>query len=156
MKFEISKKTLIIILSSVVGIILLWGIISMVGHRRYERNNFGRNFGAPGCGMSQENPDAILSGMKNIIATKDYSAFQSLFSGSKMLQQINTPAKFATRVELQNAMTTVQTLQATLWSGTNDDFGPLMFDNSCQQAGKQVWRWIMGRENGRWNMIRRR
>ena len=156
MKFEISKKTLIIIASSVAGVILLWGILSIVGHRRYERNGFERGFGAPGCAMSQWNPDTLLSGIKNIITTKDYAAFQTLFSGSKMLQQINTPEKFATRVELQNAMTTVQKLQATLWSGTHGDFGPMMLGTTCGQVGRPAWRWMMGRENGRWNMMRRR
>ena len=156
MKFEISKKTLIIITSSVAGVILLWGILSIVGHRRYERNGFERGFGAPGCAMSQWNPDAMLSGMNNIIATKDYPAFQTLFSGNKMLQQINTPEKFATRVELQNAITKVQTLQATLWSGTHGDFGPMMFGTPCWQVGRQDGRWMMERENGRWNMMRRR
>jgi hypothetical protein len=55
-----------------------------------------------------------MSGLENIITTKDYTAFQTLFSGSKMLEQINTPEKFATRVELQTAMKTVQDLEAKL------------------------------------------
>jgi hypothetical protein len=58
----------------------------------------------------------MMSGMKNIIATKDYAAFQKLFSGSRMVENINTPEKFATRVELQTTMKTVQDLEAKLRS----------------------------------------
>ena len=55
-----------------------------------------------------------MSGIDNIIATKDYAAFQTLFSGSKMLEQINTPEKFATWVELETSIKKVQELQAQL------------------------------------------
>jgi hypothetical protein len=58
----------------------------------------------------------MMSGMKNIIATKDYAAFQKLFSGSRMVENINTPEKFATRVELQTTMKTAQDLEAKLRS----------------------------------------
>jgi hypothetical protein len=60
----------------------------------------------------------MMSGMenKNIIATKDYATFQELFSGSRMVENINTPEKFATRVELQTTMKTVQDLEAKLRS----------------------------------------
>ena len=155
MKFEIRKKTLIIIVSSVVGVILLWGILSVVGHGRYERNNFGRNFGNYGCAMGQWrqwNPDTMMSWMQNIIATKDYAAFQTLFSGTKMVEQIDTPAKFAIRVELQTTMKTAQDLETKLWSGINGDFGPMMSNATCAQWQRQGWRW----ENERWNMMRRR
>lgn len=156
MKFEISKKTLIIVASSIGGLIVLWGILSVVGHGNYDRDDFWRGFGTPGCAMGQWNPDAMMSGMKNIIATKDYTAFQTLFSGSRMLEQIDTPAKFATRVELQTAMTTVQDLEAKLWSGNKAGFGPMMGNGTCGQWWKQGWRWMMGGENERWNMMRRR
>jgi len=52
--------------------------------------------------------------MQNIIATKDYAAFQTLFSGTKMVEQIDTPAKFAIRVELQTTMKTAQDLETKL------------------------------------------
>ncbi|MEI6117937.1 MAG: hypothetical protein WCP92_01445 [bacterium] len=69
----------------------------------------------------------MMSGIENIITTKDYAAFQTLFSGSKMLEQINTPEKFATRVELQTTMKTAQNLQTKLRSGEKASFGPMMF-----------------------------
>ena len=150
MKFEISKKTLIIIASSIGGIILLWGIVSAIGHRRYDRNDFGR-----GCGGNQA---ITASGMENILATKDYAAFQTLFSGSRMVEMINTPEKFATRVELQTTMKTVQDLQAKLWSGNKNDFVPMMFGGKkwwFQGCGMMWGRWNE-RENGRGNMMRRR
>jgi len=148
MKFEISKKTLIIIVSSIVGIILLWGILSIVGHGRYDRNDVGRNFGAPGCGMSQWNPATMMSGMQDIITTKDYAAFQTLFSGSKMVQQISTPEKFAIRVELQATIKKIQDLETQLWSGDNDRFGPMM-GYGCQPWAK-AWR-NLGRQMERWD-----
>jgi len=155
MKFEISKKTLIIVVSSVVGVILLWGILSIVGHGRDYRNDYGRDFGNDGCAMvqwRQWNPTQMMSGMENIIATKDYAAFQTLFTGTKMVEQINTPEKFATRVELQTTMKTAQGLEAKLWSGSKSDFGPMMGNTTCTQWWKQEWRWMMGGENERWNM----
>ncbi len=130
MTFTINRKTLIIITSSVAGIILLWGILSVFGHRRYDRNDFGRNFGNPGCWANFVwNPTQMMSGIENIIATKDYTAFQKLFSGSRMGANISTPEKFATRVELHTAMKTVQDLQAKLWSPSQDNFGPMLFGN---------------------------
>lgn len=68
----------------------------------------------------------MMSGIENIITTKDYTAFQTLFSGTRMVQEINTPEKFATRVELQSAMKQVHTLQSKLWSGDNGKMGPMM------------------------------
>jgi hypothetical protein len=56
----------------------------------------------------------MMSGIDTIIATKDYAAFQKLFSGSRMLQEINSSEKFTTWVELQTAMKNVQDLQAKL------------------------------------------
>lgn len=148
MKFDISKKTLIIIVSSVAGVIVLWSILSFVGHGR---DRFERGFGNGGCGMNQSQ---MMSGMENIVATKDYAAFQKLFSGSRMLEQINTPEKFATRVELQTTMKTAQDLQTKLWSGGKAGFGPMMF------GGKQKWLpgcpLMGGRGNERENMMRRR
>jgi hypothetical protein len=74
MKFEISKKTLIIIGSSIAGIIILGCVLSFVGH---SRDRFERGFGNGGCGMNQTQ---MISGIENVIATKDYTAFQTLFS----------------------------------------------------------------------------
>lgn len=156
MKFEITKKTLIIVASSLGGLIILWSILSVVGHGNYDRDDLWRRFGTPGCAMGQWNPDAMMSGMKNIIATKDYAAFQKLFSGSRMVENINTPEKFATRVELQTTMKTVQDLEAKLRSWTNNDFGPMMGNHTCMQWWKQGWRWMMGWEYERWNMMQRR
>ena len=153
MKFEISKKTLIIIASSIGWLILLWGIFSAIGHARYDRNDFGRNFGNAGCGMSQWNPAQMMSGIENVVATKDYAAFQTLFSGTRMLENINTPEKFATRVELQTTMKTAQDLQSQLWSGDKAGFGPMMFGD------KKGWVqrcWMMGGENQRGRMMQRR
>jgi len=151
MKFEISKKTLIIIVSSVAGVIVLWGILSFVGHGR---DRFERGFGNGSCAMGQWNPAQMMSGMDNIIATKDYAVFQKLFSGSRMLEQINTPEKFATRVELQTTMKAAQDLQAKLWLDEKAGFGPMM------GGGKKSWLQgcpMMGwRENERWNMMRRK
>jgi len=156
MKFD--KKVIITIVSTVVGVILLWGIISFAAHGRYEGRNFGRSLGNPGCNSSfaKGNQTQMMSGIKNIIATKDYAAFQTLFSGSRMLQEINTPEKFATRVELQTTIQKSQELQTQLWSGNKNSFGPMMFDNMCGQAWRKNWVWMMGRENGRWNMMQRR
>lgn len=152
MKFEISKKTFVIVMSCVAGLILLWGILSVVGHGSYNRDDFGRDFGTPGCGATMAQWAAMMSGMESIIANKDYAAFQTLFSGSRMLENINTAEKFATRVEIQTTMKKVQELQATLWSWNNGKFGPMMLGNTCWQD----WKWMMGGENGRWNMMRRR
>ncbi len=149
MKFEVSKKTLIIIASSLWGLILLWGLLSVVGHGNYDRDDSGKFFGTPGCTMGQWNSHQIMSGMENIIATKDYVAFQKLFSGSRMLDTINTPEKFATRVELQTTMKTAQDLAAKLWSGTQGGFGPMMFDG--QQKWSQGCPMMGGRWNERWN-----
>ena len=150
MKFDISKKTLIIIVSSIVGVILLWGILSVVGHGRYDRNDFGRNFGNGSCAMGQWNPEHMMSGMENIIATKDYAAFQKLFSGSRMGDMLDTPEKFAARANLQTTMKTAQDLQAKLWLDEKAGFGPMM------GGGKKSWLQgcpMMGwRENERWNM----
>jgi len=141
---KIDKKIIITIVSTVVGVLVLWGIISLIGHGRYDRNDFGRNFGAPGCGIRQWNPAQMMSGMENIIATKDYAAFQTLFSGSRMAETINTPEKFAARVEFQTQF----------WSGDKGGFGPMMF------GGKQDWPqgcpMMGGRWDERWNMMRRR
>jgi hypothetical protein len=59
-------------------------------------------------------PAQMLSGIENIITTKDYTAFQTLFTGTRMAQEIDTPEKFATRIELQSAMKQVQALQTKL------------------------------------------
>ena len=56
----------------------------------------------------------MMSGVDQLITTKDYAAFQTLFSGSRMLEQINTPEKFATWVELHAAMKKVQELNTQL------------------------------------------
>lgn len=161
MKFEISKKTLIIIVSSVVGVILLWSIIGFVTHGRYEWRDFDGNFRNAGCsanftqwnGFARWNWTTMMSGIENIIATKDYTAFQTLFSWTRMLQQIDTPEKFATRVELQTTIKKAQDLESQLWSGSNNDFGPMMFWN---QQWEKDWKYMMWRENGRWNMMQRR
>lgn len=159
MKFEISKKILTIIISSVLGIMLLWGILSVVGHGKYERNDFWRGFEWMGfwntsCGnhfAQWENKADMMSGIENIITTKDYAAFQTLFSGTRMANMINTPEKFTTRVDLQTTMKKVQTLQTQLWS-SNDDSFPMMFNN--QQCGKEGKNF--GRQMERCNMMQRR
>lgn len=140
------KKTLIIIVSSVAGVILLWGIISFAAHGRYERNDFERNFGNPWChnDSMKGNQAHLMSGIENIITTKDYAAFQKLFIGTRTIQTVNTPEKFAIRVELQTAIEKAQTLQTQLWSGDNNSICPMMFGN--QQAGKEGRR-TMGREH---------
>ncbi len=165
MKFDISKKKLIIIVSVIAGIIVLRWIIGFAFHRNHERRwfeqGFGRNFGNIGCTANfaewntiGQNQTPNLSGLDTIITTKDYAAFQTFFSGSRMLQQINTPEKFATRVELQTTMKKAQELQAQLWSGNNGNFGPMMY-------GGQQGRWNRGvspekwRQQGR-SMMRRR
>jgi len=56
----------------------------------------------------------MMSGLNTIIATKDYAAFQTLFSGSRMLEQVNTPEKFATRVDLQTTLQKAKDLQSQL------------------------------------------
>ncbi|MFA6255779.1 MAG: hypothetical protein WC606_01225 [Candidatus Absconditabacterales bacterium] len=123
------KKTIITIAASVAGVIVLGGIIGLAAHTRHYNNRFEGKFGNAGCGIFAEGKQAeMMSGLENIITTKDYTAFQTLFSGSKMLEQINTPEKFATRVELQTAMKTVQDLEAKLGSGSNAGFNPMMLD----------------------------
>lgn len=151
MKFEISKKVLIIIGSSLAWLIVLGCILSFVWH---SRDRFERGFGNAGCGMSQWNPAQMISGMENIIATKDYVAFQTLFSWTRILENINTPEKFATRVELQTTMKTVQDLEAKLWSENKGDFGPMMFGNKkwWEQGCPMMW----GIWNERGNMMQRR
>ncbi|MEI6671808.1 MAG: hypothetical protein WCL02_00095 [bacterium] len=56
----------------------------------------------------------MMSGMDTIIATKNYAAFQTLFSGTRMAEMINTPEKFTTRVDLQTILEKAQTLQTQL------------------------------------------
>jgi hypothetical protein len=104
------------------------------------------------------NQTQMISGIENVIATKDYTAFQTLFSWTRILENINTPEKFATRVELQTTMKTAQDLQAKLWSGEKAGFGPMMFGDKkwwMQGCGMMWGRWNE-RENGRGNMMRRR
>ena len=76
----------------------------------------------------------MMSGIENIITTKDYTAFQTLFSGTRMIQEIDTPEKFATRVELQSTMEHVQAFQTKLWSGDNGKIGPMMMFEGKQNG----------------------
>ena len=156
MKFEINKKTIIIVASSVVGVILLWGIIGLVVHGRYEWRDFERWFTNPGCSanFAPWNSATMMSGLENIINTKDYAAFQKLFSWTRMAQVISTPEKFTTRIDLQTTMKKAQDLENQLWSWSNNNFGPMMM--LWNQQWEKNWRCMMGRENNGWNRMRRR
>jgi len=158
------KKTIITIVASVAGVIVLWGIIGFATHaRQYNggfRGNFqnARNVGNMGCNnFAQWKQADMMSGIDNIIETKDYAAFQTLFSGSRMLEQIDTPEKFATWVELHTSMENAQELRAQLWLENKEWFGPMMMfgdkgGNNCEQIGK----WNIRRGNIRkWGMMRR-
>ena len=151
MKFD--KKTIITIVASVAGVIIIWGVIGFVAHGRHEGRGFEGNFGNAWCGnFAQWKQADMMSGIDNIIATKDYAAFQTLFSGSKMLEQINTPEKFATWVELETSIKKVQELQAQLWSGSKQWFSSMMmFSGKGEKDGRQMKRWNMRR----WGMMGR-
>lgn len=147
MKFD--KKTIIITASSVAGLLLLCGIFCFAFHgnyawrggerwERWERmENCGGNF-------ARGNQPAMMSGMDTVISTKDYAAFQKLVSGSHLADTINTPEKFATRVELQTTMKKTQDLQNQLWSWSMMPGCPIMNDQ-----------WREGRHMMKWNMLRR-
>lgn len=138
MKFD--KKTIIIIVSSVAGVILLWAIISFASHTRHNERDFGRGFENSACGanFAKWNQAQMMSGIENIITTKDYTAFQTLFTGTRMIQDINTPEKFATRVELQTAIKKVQDLETQLWSENKANLGPMMMFGGNQDG--REWR----------------
>jgi len=147
------KKTIITIVASVAGVIVLWGIIGFATHARpYERGferGFQENFGNAGCGnFAQWKQADMMSGIDNIIATKDYATFQTLFSGSRMLEQINTPEKFATWIELHASMKNAQELRTELWLWDKEWFGPMMMP-----GGNCKW-WKDGRQMGKWDMRR--
>ena len=152
------KKTIITIVASVAGVIVLWGIIGFATHaRNYERGferGFEGNFGNVWCSnLFQWRQTDMMSGIDNIITTKDYAAFQTLFSGSRMLEQIDTPEKFATWIELQTNIKKTQELQLQLWSGNNQWFGPMMIfgDERGRNLNKQIGRWNIRR----WGMMGR-
>ena len=147
MKFD--KKTTIIVASSAAGLLLLCGVFCFAFHGRYEwrerREQWGKfENGACGQMFGKDQQAGMLSGMDAVITSKDYAAFQKLVSGSRMAETINTPAKFATRVELQATMKKTRDLQNQLWSWSTVPGCPMMNDE-----------WRAGRPMMRWNMMRR-
>ena len=161
------KKTIITIVASVAGVIVLWGIIGFATHARQYNDGFRGNFqnvrnvrnvGNMGCNnFAQWKQADMMSGIDNIVETKDYATFQTLFSGSRMLEQIDTPEKFATWVELHTSMENAQELRTELWLDNTEWFGPMMMfgdkgGNNCEQMRK----WDIKRGNiKKWGMMRR-
>jgi len=139
------KKTIIIAASSVAGLLLLCGIFCFAFHGRYEWRGGERWQRSENCGgnFARGNQSAMMSGMDTVIATKDYEAFQKLVSGSRMADTINTPEKFATRVELQTTMKKTQDLQNQLWSWSSVPGCPMM--NDQWRAGRKMMEWPMMR-----------
>lgn len=153
MKFD--NKTIITIVCSVAGVLLLAGIIGFASHARYEgkwfENGrwFSRGFENASCegNFTRWNQTQMMSWIDAIITSKDYTAFQTLFTGTRMIQDINTPEKFAIRVELQTAIKKMQDLTAQLLSGNKANLWPMMIFGGKQE--RERWENFMGGKNMR-------
>ncbi len=130
------KKTIITIVASILWTLIIWGLVSLAFHGRpHETKGFDRWFWMSDYG----NQPTLMSGIENIVATKDYAAFQTVFSGTRMVKTIDTQEKFSTRVKLQIAMKNVQDLQSQLFSWASKTFVPMMWGQPKGRDWNDRW-----------------